>query len=210
MSIKHGVSIVDTDETFREACSLILTGLKKYYVSGKHDCGKEALRKMKRERPELIIVRELRNVEILDYLERVRSQNHLVKVLIIYKSLEKELVLPLFSAGASGVIEDNGSFNNVIHAVDSIISGGAVMSPFAAKTMVAHFQKNDHSPLSSREQTVLELQARGKTYTEISLDLMIAKETVKSHIKNIYAKLHVSSKSEAISKALTEKFINAY
>lgn len=207
---KHSVSIVDADETFREACSLILTGLKKYFVSGKHDCGQEALRRMKREKPELIIIRQLRDVEMLDFLESVRSRNHLVKVLIIYKSLEKELVLPLFSAGASGIIEDNGSFENVIHAVESIVNGGAAMSSFVAKTMVAHFQKNDHSPLSSREQSVLELQARGKTYSEISIDLMIAKETVKSHIKNIYAKLNVSSKSEAISKALTEKFINAY
>jgi DNA-binding NarL/FixJ family response regulator len=208
--MKHAVSIVDADETFREACSLILTGLKKYYVSGKHKSGQEALRKMKRDKSELIIIRELSDVELLDYVDCVRAQNHLVKVLVVYKSLEKELVLPLFSAGASGIIEDNGSFNDVVHAADSILNGGAAMSSFVAKTIVSHFQKNEHSPLTSREQTVLQLQAKGKTYTEISFDLMISKETVKSHIKNIYTKLDVSSKSEAISKARTEKFINAY
>ena len=71
----------------------------------------------------------------------------------------------------------------------------------------ASFQKNPHSPLSGRETEVLELLSKGKSYTNIAEDLFIDKETVITHIKNIYWKLEVHSKAEAIEKAVKDKLI---
>ena len=73
--------------------------------------------------------------------------------------------------------------------------------------VVNSFQKNPNSPLSSRETQVLELLSKGKSYSMIAQELFITKETAKSHIKNIYSKLQVNSKSEAIAKATKEKLI---
>ena len=81
------------------------------------------------------------------------------------------------------------------------------MSSRIAKLVVESFQKNPNSPLSPRETEVLELLSKGKSYSLIARDLFITKETAKSHIKNIYSKLQVRSKSEAIAKALQEKLI---
>ena len=81
------------------------------------------------------------------------------------------------------------------------------MSSKIAKMVVASFQKNPNSPLSPRETEVLELLAKGKSYSMIAQELFVTKETAKSHIKNIYSKLQVNSKSEAIAKATKEKLI---
>ncbi|MEO5601248.1 MAG: LuxR C-terminal-related transcriptional regulator [Cyclobacteriaceae bacterium] len=66
---------------------------------------------------------------------------------------------------------------------------------------------NPNSPLTKRETEILQLISEGKTYTQISEELYISKETAKTHIKNIYSKLQVNSKSEAIAKANLEKLI---
>ena len=81
------------------------------------------------------------------------------------------------------------------------------MSTNIARLVVASFQKNHNSPLSSRETEVLELLSRGKSYSNIAEELFIDKETVRTHIKNIYWKLEVHSKAEAIEKAMKERLI---
>ena len=81
------------------------------------------------------------------------------------------------------------------------------MSSNIARMVVESFQKNSNSPLTKRETQVLELLSKGKSYSVIADELFIHRETVKSHIKNIYYKLQVNSKADAIEKALKEKFI---
>ena len=108
---------------------------------------------------------------------------------------------------SSGYITKNSSHNELLNALDQVSSGGAPLSGSIAKMVVKSFQKNLQSPLTSRETEVLELLSKGKSYSIIADELFITKETAKSHIKNIYAKLHVNSKSQAIDKALREKLI---
>jgi DNA-binding NarL/FixJ family response regulator len=87
------------------------------------------------------------------------------------------------------------------------MNGGAPMSSNIARMVVESFQKNQDTPLTGRETQVLELLSKGKSYTVIADELFIHKETVKSHIKNIYFKLQVHSKADAIEVALKNKFI---
>ena len=74
--------------------------------------------------------------------------------------------------------------------------------------MVQSFKVQQNSPLSERETEVLQSIAEGKSYSKIASDLFISKETVKSHIKNIYQKLAVNSKSEALKIANDNKWLN--
>jgi DNA-binding NarL/FixJ family response regulator len=118
-----------------------------------------------------------------------------------------ELVFQALCAGASGYITKNSNHTELLSAIKELIQGGAPMTSNIAKMVVKSFQKNPNSPISARETEVLELLAQGKSYSMIARDLFITKETAKSHIKNIYAKLQVNSKSEAIAKATREKLI---
>ncbi|MEJ2105637.1 MAG: LuxR C-terminal-related transcriptional regulator [Ignavibacteriaceae bacterium] len=81
------------------------------------------------------------------------------------------------------------------------------MSTNIAKMVIRSFQKSTDSPLTPRETEVLQKLARGKSYTMIGHDLFINKETVRTHIKNIYQKLNVNSKSEAIDRATKDRLI---
>ena len=81
------------------------------------------------------------------------------------------------------------------------------MSTNIARMVVQSFQRNNNSPLTPRETEVLELLSKGKSYSVIADELFVHKETIKSHIKNIYTKLQVNSKAEAIEKALKDKLI---
>ena len=73
--------------------------------------------------------------------------------------------------------------------------------------VVGSFQKNLNSPLTKRETQVLELLSKGKSYSTIADELFVDKETIRTHIKNIYLKLEVHSKADAIEKALKNKLI---
>ena len=81
------------------------------------------------------------------------------------------------------------------------------MSSKIARLVIDNFHINPNSPLTKRETEILTLISEGKTYTQISEELFISKETSKTHIKNIYSKLQVNSKSQALAKAAQEKLI---
>ena len=81
------------------------------------------------------------------------------------------------------------------------------MSTSIARMVVSSFHRNQKNPLTPRELEVLQLLASGKSYTTIAANLYVDKETVRSHIKNIYLKLEVHSKAEAIEKARKNKYI---
>jgi DNA-binding NarL/FixJ family response regulator len=92
-------------------------------------------------------------------------------------------------------------------SIEEAYNGGGPMSTNIARMVVQSFQRNTKSPLSPRETEVLQLLATGKSYTMIAGELFIDKETVRSHIKNIYIKLEVNSKAQAIEKATKERLI---
>jgi DNA-binding NarL/FixJ family response regulator len=110
-------------------------------------------------------------------------------------------------AGVDGYITKSSSPVKLLEYIKEVYQGGAPLSPSIAKAIVTSFHKNTSSLLTPRELQVLELLAKGKTYSLIAGQLFIDKETVRAHIKNIYWKLEVHSKSAAIEKAMEEKLI---
>jgi DNA-binding NarL/FixJ family response regulator len=88
-----------------------------------------------------------------------------------------------------------------------VYDGGAPMSTNIARMVVESFRKTSESPLTQRETEVLFHLSRGKSYTMIANTLFIDGETVRSHIKNIYRKLEVNTKADAIARAVKDKLI---
>ena len=81
------------------------------------------------------------------------------------------------------------------------------MSGQIAKMVIENFHTNPNSPLTKREKEVLQMVASGKTFTQIAEKLFIARETTKTHVRNIYSKLQVKCRAEAIALATKEHFI---
>ncbi|MCU0416415.1 MAG: response regulator transcription factor [Cytophagaceae bacterium] len=120
---------------------------------------------------------------------------------------DNEQVFEALRAGACGYISKNASDLEMIHALHQAGNGGAPMSNKIARQVLLSFQKNRNSPLSKREDDILNFLAKGNSYKSIANTLCISSDTVKYHIKNIYFKLQVSSKEEAIEKARKENWI---
>jgi DNA-binding NarL/FixJ family response regulator len=95
----------------------------------------------------------------------------------------------------------------IVQYLDQLVKGGAPLSPIAARQLIESFRKNPVSPLSFRETEVVRLLVKGNTYTQIASSLQISKETSKTHMKNIYKKLGVNSKSLALQRVMEDRLI---
>ncbi len=202
------IVIVEDNDAVREGFSLIINSVSNYYVVKAYDNAEEAIKNLRKDAPEIILMDlELPGINGIEAIGIIKKTNPNIELIVntIYEN--SELVFQALCAGATGYITKNSSHTELLDAIDEVINGGAPMSSKIAKMVVNSFQKNPNSPLSSRETQVLELLSKGKSYSMIAQELFITKETAKSHIKNIYSKLQVNSKSEAIAKATKEKLI---
>jgi DNA-binding NarL/FixJ family response regulator len=120
---------------------------------------------------------------------------------------DNEIVFEALKAGASGYITKKSNYTQLISGLEEIVIGGAPMSGQIAKMVIENFHTNPNSPLTKREKEVLQMVASGKTFTQIAEELFIARETTKTHVRNIYSKLQVKCRAEAIARATKEHFI---
>jgi DNA-binding NarL/FixJ family response regulator len=109
--------------------------------------------------------------------------------------------------GACGYLLKQNGIDELVPSLQVLQDGGSPLSPQVARSIVRSIQINELSPLSPRESTVLKLLSQGKTYSSIASALDLSNETVKTHLKNIYKKLNVNSKAQAIQKAMEEQLV---
>jgi DNA-binding NarL/FixJ family response regulator len=123
----------------------------------------------------------------------------------VYETDEK--VFEALKAGASGYLLKKSSFSAIADALRELYAGGSPMSAHIARKLVNVFrqQNNTISVLSSRENEILHLLSQGLLYKEISEQLSITVGTVSQHVHNIYEKLHVQNRTEAINKLFGRK-----
>lgn len=147
--------------------------------------------------------------ELIEHLKTVRP---LAEAIVISAMEDEQHALHAFELGATGYLVKNSWFGNFSQAVLQVVNGGASITPNLARRLL---HRLDHSPseaaarnephkkgLSEREHAVLKMVAAGYTSVEIGLRLFISGLTVNSHIKNIYRKLQVKSRAQAVSSAL--------
>ncbi|MDN5205193.1 response regulator transcription factor [Fulvivirgaceae bacterium BMA10] len=202
------IVIVEDNEVVKDGFALLLNGIDKYEVVNSYIKCEDALKNLKSDSPDIILMDlELPGMHGVEGIQRIKKELPEVNIIVITVHEDSDLVFQALCAGASGYITKTANYSSLLEAIDEVNAGGAPMSKNIARMVVESFQKNQDSPLTKRETEVLELLSKGKSYSIISEELFIHKETVKSHIKNIYFKLQVHSKAEAIEKALKDKLI---
>jgi DNA-binding NarL/FixJ family response regulator len=126
---------------------------------------------------------------------------------------DDENIFEALCAGAIGYLLKKISPEDLIQAVQDAVRGGSPMTPNIARKVIAYFQKpasprmRDDERLTEREIEVLHLLARGKSYAAIGSDLFLSVDGVRYHIRHIYEKLQVHSRTQAIAKAIKERLI---
>ena len=147
--------------------------------------------------------------DLIEYMKTVRP---MAEAVVISAMEDEQHALHAFELGATGYLVKNSWFGNFPQAVLQVVNGGASITPNLARRLLSKFehpQINGHTlhetrnkdKLSEREKEVLKLVASGYTSTEIGLRLIISGQTVNTHIKNIYRKLNVRTRAQAVSFA---------
>lgn len=208
LPFKKKVVIVEDDQEIRESFNLIVNSSQRFSVVGAYSNCEDAIAALNRDKPEIVLMDiELPGMNGIKGTQIIRDKSPSTEIIMVTVYEDSDLVFEALKAGASGYITKSANYTELLSALEEIVRGGAPMSSRIARMVIDNYHINPNSPLTKRETTILQLISEGKTYTQISEELFISKETAKTHIKNIYSKLQVNSKSEAIAKANHDKLI---
>ena len=202
------VAIIEDDETIREGYAFLIGNTSGYWIAGTYPSVKEALKKIEAGDPDVILLDVelpgISGVESLPKLKKLLPETHIL-ILTVYE--QEATIFKALGNGAAGYLTKNTSPEKIIAAIHEVMDGGGPMSANIARMVISSFKRNESSPLTRRETEILEQIAAGKSRKRIADELYIDLETVKSHIKNIYHKLDVHSKADAIKMAKDNRFI---
>lgn len=208
MSTRKRVLIVEDDQEIRNSFTTIVNSSQSFQVINAYGSCEDAIKHIGADKPDYVLMDiELPGMNGIKGTKIIKDKHPHIEIVMVTVYEDSDLVFEALKAGASGYITKSANYQELLAALDEISRGGAPMSSKIARLVIDNFHINPNSPLTKRETEILQLISEGKTYTQISEELFISKETSKTHIKNIYAKLQVNCKSEALAKAAMEKLI---
>jgi len=205
---KKRVVIIEDDNVLLDSFTHIVNSGDRFVAVGSYATAEDALADIARKKAEIVLMDiELPGMNGVEATAIIKEKYPHIEVVMVTVYEDSELVFNALKAGASGYITKSSNYLELLSALDEIVKGGSPMSTKIARMVTHIFHLNPDSPLTAREKEVLKMIAEGKTYTQISDALFISRETSKTHIRNIYAKLQVNKKSEAIEIASKNRYI---
>jgi DNA-binding NarL/FixJ family response regulator len=202
MSIR--VAIVEDTKDIREGLALLIEASEGFECV---DCcldGETALKQLPESKPDVVLMDiNMPGISGVETVAKLKAILPATQFLMCTVYEEDEHIFNSLKAGASGYILKKTAPPKLLEAIAEIYNGGSPMSGSIARKVIASFRPvpagNDNG-LSSREQEILEALAKGYRYKEIADKLFISIDTVRSHIRKIYEKLQVHSRTEALNK----------
>ena len=203
------VTIVEDDVVIREELTELINEAEGYKCIGDYSNCEAMLKELEDNSPDVMLMDiELPGMSGIDGIKKVKDLNPDIDIVMLTVHEEADLVFKALKAGACGYLDKSAPEEKIIDSIKEVNDGGAPMTSRIARLIVGSFQSEKvESSLTVRELEVLNTLCDGATYKEIADRLFISVGTVRHHIKNIYGKLHVHSKSAAVVKALKEKLI---
>ena len=200
------VAIIEDNDQFRKALETIINQVQDTVLQGSYTSAEKAIIGLQQSPPDIAIVDiSLPGMRGTELIVRMKDKIRNTQFMVCTIHDDDETIFDALKSGASGyILKDPVTVEEISRAIHDLYNGGSPMSPFIARKVIGTFQKpaisDPNSLLSLREKQVLELVAKGLLYKEIAIRLEISAETVKKHLKNIYQKLHVQNKVEALNK----------
>ena len=194
------VVIIEDDETIREGYAFLIGTTAGYKIVATYSSCEDAFKKIVQDDPDVLLLDVelpgITGIEALPKLKRLIPDTHIL-ILTVYE--QEMLIFRALGNGAAGYLTKNTPPEKIVAAIHEVMDGGGPMSAHIARMVISSFKRNETTPLTRRETEI----SRKRIADELYIDL----ETVKSHIKNIYHKLDVHSKADAIKAAKDNKFI---
>ncbi len=208
--MKVNVAIYEDNETLKDSLEAMIRMRDDLTVVGTYSHAGNVLQQLNSDNPDLILMDiNMPGTTGIEAVKAIRSVNRKVAILMLTIFEDSQHVFDAICAGASGYILKKHIASRLYTAIDEVMDGGAPMSPMIARMVVSSMQDKEKNTygLTERQLEILASLAKGNSYKMIASSLSISIETVRTHIKNIYDKLHVHSQTEAVSKALKEKLV---
>jgi DNA-binding NarL/FixJ family response regulator len=206
--------LVEDDPNLRANLTTMLNGSSGFQCQAAYPDGLAALRGIPANRPDVVLMDiNLPGMLGTDCVRELKELTPNLPVLMLTVYEDSEQIFKSLMSGATGYLLKRTSKEKLLEAIREVNAGGAPMSRQIARRVVQYFQKVNELPtdtrnasvvvnLTDREQEVLAALAKGYAYKEIADLLQISFETVRTHLRTIYEKLHVHSRTEAVLKYL--------
>jgi len=201
------VVLADDHAVLREGMRNLLEQQRDITVVGEAGNGHEAVAAVRALKPDIVLMDVVMpRLNGIEATKQIKKTNPMTAVLILSAYDDDRYVLGLLDAGAAGYLLKNATGREVIQAIRSVHAGEAVLHPAVAARLLAragrlsprHGPVDSEDPLTGRELDVLQLAARGDSNKEIAKELVLSVPTVKAHLVNIFNKLGVGSRTEAV------------
>ena len=207
MSEPIEVTIVEDQDATREGLALLVGGTPGFRVRGAFASMEAALPSLEAAPPDVALFDiELPGISGIEGVRRLVAVHPGAAILILSVHRDDDRVFQAICAGACGYLLKDTPPARLLDAIRELHGGGAPMSPEVARRVVAMFSRfaprEQESTLSPRERDVLRLLAEGHSYKTAARELALSVDTIRFHIRHVYEKLHVHSKSEAVLAAL--------
>ena len=205
------VAIVEDNDDFREGLFHLLQGTEGFRCVGSYDSVEDAMKKLTKADVVLMDI-GLPGKTGIEGARAVKQRYPETQVIMLTVFDDDKNIFNAIVAGANGYILKKTSPAKLLLAIEDAAAGGMPMTPMVARQVVEMFkkrippEKEDHS-LTPRESEILGLLVDGMNYNMVAEKLFISLDTVRNHIRHIYEKLHVHSKSQAVAKALTQSIV---
>jgi NarL family two-component system response regulator LiaR len=210
------VIIADDHAVVREGTRKILDQEEDIHVLAEANNGEEAVRLADELKPDVILMDI--SMPVMDGIEAtkiIKEKHPEITILILTAYDDDQFIFSLLEAGAAGYLLKNIHHHELVEAIRSVYSGESVLHPSVARKVLNRFGKSEEKsekrallePLSEREMEVLKLVTKGYSNKEIADRLYLSIRTVQGHLGNIFNKLMVSSRTEAVVRALKEGWV---
>ncbi len=211
------IAIFDDNKNIRESISLLLATEPQFDVVGSFSHVLDCVEDVKDCKPDIVLMDiEMPGMTGIEAVSKIKKEYPHIQVLMQTVFEDDDRVFDSICAGASGYILKNYLNTRLVESINELQYGGSPMSPSIARKVLNKMQsvssviKPEEAPdyhLTAREKEVLSCLVNGLSYKMIGADLNISYETVRSHVKKIYEKLHVASLTEVVAKAIHQRIV---
>ncbi len=205
------VGIVEDHSEFRLSLVFLISSVARYKVVWAMGSVEEAISSPVQADIILLDI-SLPNLSGIEAIPLFKAKHPGQKIIMLTIQDDEESIINAIRAGADGYILKKTSPQKILEAIQQVYEGGAALTPMVAKQVLSMFMPQKAvielvNPLTTREKEILTLITQGMSTVVIAETLFISSQTVRNHIKNIYEKLQVHSKAQAVAKALKENIV---
>ncbi len=204
---KYTVVIFDDNAPLRNSLTLLINDTDNFEVIGSFDDCSQVMEDIETASPDVVLMDinmpGINGIEAVGKIKKIFPEQ---PILMLTAFDDDKNIFNAIAAGANGYILKNSPPEKLLFAMQEVMEGGAPMTPSIAKKVLAHLQSNriveEEFKLNPRENEVIQHLVNGLPYKQIANKMNITYATVRFHMKNIYQKLHVSSMTEVVAKAI--------